>query len=128
MYNKLNKAMPDMNVANKLIVAQKFTDIVLNVYSPVASPKNREKYGKVYETYGNNYAMRMMDKEDIQKLTDYNGNINELMDNVKLELGLTKSKVKENVKFPDDEFSDKISDKSAKVNEHKAPVHDKVKE
>ena len=128
MYKKIHEKLPQINVADKLIVAQKLTDIVLNVYSPVASPKNREKYGKVYETYGNNYAMRMMDNEDIQKLTDYNGNINELMDNVKLELGLAKSEIKENVEFPADEFSDKISDKSAKVNEHKAPVHDKVKE
>ena len=50
------------------------------------------------------------------------------MNNVKSELGLAKSEIKENVEFPADEFSDKISDKSAKVNEHKAPVHDKVKE
>ena len=84
-----------MSVEKKLVAAQEITDILLNIYSPVASNEDLKIYGECY-------AIQSMDNSDIQKLTGCNDNIDELMQSVKEGLGL----VKEPVKFKDEEFKE----------------------
>jgi hypothetical protein len=89
------KIKVNTSVEKKLVAAQEITDIMLNIYSPVASNENLKMYGECY-------AIQSMDNSDIQKLTGCNDNIDELMQSVKEDLGL----VKKPVKFKDEEFKE----------------------
>ena len=44
MFRKAYKALPEMDTADRLIAAQKMTDIALNCFTPVGSEKAFEKY------------------------------------------------------------------------------------
>ena len=110
-YNSIKNDTPDMSVGEKLVAAQKMTDIMLGTYSPSASdPKLAQ--------YGDNYGVQKLDNNDIKELTGYEGDVNELMTNVKVELGLAKSKVQ----FADGEFTDGTVTKTEKVEEKKQDV------
>ena len=104
------KIKVDMSVEKKLVAAQEITDIMLNVYSPVASNDNLKKYGECY-------AIQSMNNGDIQKLTGSNDNIDELMQSVKKDLGLVKDK--EPVKFKDEEFKEASVATVSKIEEVK---------
>lgn len=116
-YLIINTNAPKMGVSDKLVAAQKITDAVLNTYSPVGSnPK--------YAQYGDNYGIKRLDDDSIKSLTGYEGNVSELISNVKSELGI----IKETVNFVNGEFNENAVDKAEKIEEHSAPVQSKVKE
>lgn len=107
VYNHLNSNIPKMNVGDKLVAAQKMTDLTLNTFSPVAADPNLARYG-------DNFAIKSMDDEDIQKITNYSGDVESLMKQVKSELGISK----ENVHFKDDIFNESSVGKIEKIEEH----------
>ena len=114
VYKMLGRDMPKMNVNDKLVAAQKISDVILNIYSPIASNPNLERYG-------DNYAIKNMYNDDIQKLTDYGENIEELVNDVKSELGII-----EVVKFLVEEFGDDVFEKSEIIGENDPLVQSKV--
>ena len=124
MFNRAYKALPEMNTADRLIAAQKMTDIALNLFTPVGSEK-------AYEKYRNNYYIQNTKNEDIQYFTKYSGNVDELMTNVKVELGIIKevkkdAADKENVQFKKGEFEEKVEEKSLKVEKDNSLVMQNV--
>ena len=111
-YNGIKNETPGMNVAEKLVAAQKMTDIMLNIYSPIASKP------ELAAQYGDKFAVQKMSNNNIQELTGYEGNVEELMNDVKIQLGLpAKTKVEFN-----DEFKESSVDKSHKIEEKKQDV------
>ena len=115
-YNAIKNDTPGMSVSEKLVAAQKMADIMLNTYSPVATNPSLAQYGE-------SYAVQKLDNDNIKELTGFEGNVNELMNNVKTELGIGKEKVNFG-----NEFAEAGNDKSAKVEDHKAPVIENVKQ
>ena len=107
VYNHLNNNISKMNVGDKLVAAQRMTDLTLNTFSPVAADSKLARYG-------DNFAIKNMDEEDIQKLTGYSGDVESLMNEVKTELGI----FKENVHFKDDIFNESSVGKIGKIEEH----------
>ena len=111
-YTTIQDKTPGMNVAEKLVAAQKMTDIMLNIYSPIASKP------ELAAQYGDKFAVQKMSNNNIQELTGYEGNVEELMNDVKIRLGLpAKTKVEFN-----DEFKESSVDKSHKIEEKKQDV------
>lgn len=107
-----DKMKVDMSVEEKLVAAQEITDIMLNIYSPVASNDDLKIYGECY-------AIKNMNNGDIQKLTGCNdGDIDKIMQSVKQDLGL----IKEPVKFKDEEFQEASVVTSPKIEEAKQNV------
>ena len=115
-YSAIKYDTPDMSVAEKLVAAQKMANIMLSTYSPAATNPSLAQYN-------DNYGIQKMNVENIKELTGFKGDINELMDSVKTELGIGKEKVDFG-----NEFGEVANDKSAKVEEHKAPVVENVKQ
>lgn len=107
VYNHLNNNIQKMNVGDKLVAAQRMTDLTLNTFSPVAADPKLARYG-------DNFAIKSMDDEDIQKITGYSGDVESLMNEVKTELGISK----ENVHFNDDIFNESSVGKIEKIEEH----------
>lgn len=110
-YLAIKNETPGMSVRDKLVAAQKMADIMLNTYSPVAS-------NSALAQYADNYGVKYMANWDIQTLTGYEGNIVELMNDVKVELGITKAKVQ----FADGEFNESSVNKADKIEEKKQNV------
>ena len=117
MFQTTYKALPEMDIADRLIAAQKMTNIALNCFTPVGSEK-------AYEKYRNNYYIQNTNNADIQYFTKYKGNIDNLVNNVKVELGL----VKERINIPAEEINGNDSKKSAPIEQHDSPVQKIVKE
>ena len=115
-YNAIKNDTPGMSVVEKLVAAQKMADIMLNTYSPAATNPDLAQYGE-------SYGVQKMGNDAIKELTSFVGDVNELMNGVKVELGV----VKEKVNFGN-EFGEASNDKSAKVEEHKDPVVENVKQ
>ena len=115
-YNMIRNDTPGMSVAEKIVAAQKMTDIMLNTYSPIASNPSLARFGE-------SYAVQKIDNNAIRELTGFEGNVDELMNTVKVELGIGKVKVDFG-----NEFGEAANDKSAKVEEHNAPVVENVKQ
>lgn len=122
-YDKIGRELEGMTEKDKIVAAQQMTDIILNTYSPVASDKNLSN-DEIAAQYGNNYAIRKMDIEAMQKFMDYNGDMNELLTEVKSELGIDASKpeeqkqeekMPEKVEFRPNTFNENNADKSEKV-------------
>ena len=109
VYNHLNNNIREMNVGDKLVAAQRMTDLTLNTFSPVAANPKLARYG-------DNFAIKSMDDEDIQKITKYSGDVESLMNEVKTELGI----FKENVHFNDDIFNESSVGKIEKIEEHES--------
>ena len=76
----------NMTVAQKLIMAQKVANIGLTEFSPVAA------YSK-YAQYGDNYFINNATPDDIRNLTGYEGDVNELIHDVKVGLGIEKEQI-----------------------------------
>ena len=119
MFRNAYKSLSEMDTADRLIAAQKMTDIVLNLFTPVGSEK-------AYEKYRNNYYIQNTKNADIQDFIKYKGNIDELVNNVKAELGIVKEEVKENVHFANGEFNENAPKKAEPIEEINAPVHGKI--
>ena len=115
-YNAIKNDTPGMSVAEKLVAAQRMTDIMMNIYSPVATNPSLAQYGE-------NYAVQKLYNDNIKELTGFEGNVNELMNSVKVKLGIGKEKVDFG-----NEFGEAVNDKSAKVEDLKAPVVENVKQ
>jgi formylmethanofuran dehydrogenase subunit D len=122
-YAKIGIELEGMTEKDKIVAAQQMTDIILNTYSPVASDKNLSN-DEIAAQYGNNYAIRKMDIEAMQKFMDYNGDMNELLTEVKSELGIDapkpeeqkqEEKMPEKVEFRPNTFNENNADKSEKV-------------
>jgi hypothetical protein len=109
VYNHLNNNIREMNVGDKLVAAQRMTDLTLNTFSPVAADPKLARYG-------DNFAIKSMDDEDIQKITNYSGDVESLMNKVKTELGISK----ENVHFKDGIFNESSVGKIEKIEEHES--------
>ncbi len=107
IYNHLNNNIREMNVGDKLVAAQRMTDLTLNTFSPVAADPKLARYG-------DNFAIKSMDDDDIQKITKYSGDVESLMNEVKTELGISK----ENVHFNDNIFNESSVGKIEKIEEH----------
>jgi hypothetical protein len=116
VYNGIKERTPQMNVAEKLVAAQKITDIMLNIYSPVGAEK-------AYAHYGKNFCVQNMNANDVQELTGYEESFDKLMTDVKVGLGIV-----EKVKFSDDVFGKNIPDKSDKIEKRNIPVVGRTKE
>ena len=119
MFRNAYKSLPEMDTADRLIAAQKMTDIALNLFTPVGSEK-------AYEKYRNNFYIQNTKNADIQDFIKYSGNIDELVNNVKAELGIVKEEVKENVHFANGEFNENAPKKAEPIEEINAPVHNKI--
>ena len=115
-YNAIKNDTPGMSVAEKLVAAQKMADIMLNTYSPAATNPDLAQYGV-------SYGVQKMGNNDIKELTGFEGDVNELMNNVKVELGIAKEKVDFG-----NEFVEAANNQSAKVEEIKVPVAENVKQ
>lgn len=114
VYNVIKENTPKMNIAEKLVAAQKITDIVLNTYSPVGAKAE-------YAQYSKSFCVQNMNANDVQELTGYEESFDKLMTDVKVGLGIV-----EKVKFSGDVFDEKMSDKSNKIEEHDAPAVGKI--
>ena len=110
-YNAIKNETPGMSVAEKIVAAQKIADIMLNTYSPVASDPSLAQYG-------DNYGVKTMDNDNIKTFTGYEGNVDELMNDVKVDLGINKAKVQ----FVNGEFIEGAVGKADKVEEKKQNV------
>lgn len=124
MFKRAYDSLPKMDTAEKLVAAQKMSDLVLNTFTPVG-------FEKAYEKYGNNYVIQNKNSLDIKNLTKYEGDVDELINNVKVELGIIKevkkdAADKENVQFKKGEFEEKVADRSLKVEKDKSLVMQKV--
>ena len=119
-YFEINTAMRKASVGDKLVAAQRITDVMFNVYSPVTSKPELAKYG-------DNYAIKIMDDEDIQELTKYEGNVEELMKDVKVALGIIKEvkNEKESVQF-NGEFNEGAANIVGKVEKHENPIKENI--
>lgn len=120
VYNKINTDVSEMTIGDKLVATQEIIDIAFNSFTPVATDPKLARYG-------DNYCIRSMDAEEIQELTGYKGDVDELMNNVKVGLGIIKEKKeeKEHVEFLNGEFKEEVGDKAQKIEEIKAPAHSK---
>ena len=114
VYNGIKEKTPEMNVAEKLIAAQKITDILLNTYSPVGAKAE-------YAQYGKSFCVQNMNANDVRELTGSEESFDKLMSDVKVGLGIV-----EKVKFSDGLFSENVSVKSDKIEEHNAPTVSKT--
>ena len=83
VYRKINTGIREMSVKDKIVAAQKIADIILNVYTPIASRQELAQYG-------NNFAMKQLNRTDIIELTNCDENADELLNDAKLELGIVK--------------------------------------
>ena len=119
-YFEINTCMRNASVGDKIVAAQRITDVMLNVYSPVTAKPELAKYG-------DNYAVKIMEDEDIQELTKYEGNVEELMKDVKVALGIIKEvkNEKESVQF-NGEFNEGAANIVGKVEKHENPVKENV--
>ena len=119
IYNKIDRGLPQLGVEQKLVAAQKMTNTFFKTYSPVASDPSLAEFG-------DNYGMKNMDEEDIQKLTGYEENAKELMDNVKQSLGIANAK--ERISFSNGEFDEGKVEKAEKIEKIEALQTEIVKE
>ena len=110
VYGTISKDMRQMSVTDKLVAAQKITNVMINVYSPAALDQNMEKYSE-------NYAITNMESADIKNLTDHEGDVDKLMDDVMVELGL-----KERIIFNASELGESIHEKSLKIEDNNTVV------
>lgn len=112
-YNVLE--MCSMETKDRLVAAQKITDLMMMNYSPAA-------FNSEYAKYADNYYMKNATDQEILKLADLNiisdGGI---IDEAKGELGIEIEK--ERVKF-DESIDSNVSQVSQKIEEHKAPSKD----
>lgn len=95
-------------------LAQKITDLALKAYSP-AEP------GSKYEAYGDKYFVQNAEAKDLGKLVDrigYKGDLGELMNSTKVELGLSK----ESFSIPGLAETVNVANPNEKVQQTKAPV------
>ena len=111
-YNALRKDTPNMSVVEKMVAAQKMADIMLNIYSPTASNPELAQYG-------NNYAVQHMLNDDIKDFIGHDGDVNELMNDVKVGLGLVKENKNEKIDIPAEIFDDNAGGVSDKIEEIK---------
>ena len=120
VYNKINTDVSNMTIGDKLVATQEIIDIAFNSFTPVATDPKLARYG-------DNYCIRSMDAEEIQELTGYKGDVDELMNNVKIGLGIIKEKKeeKEHVEFLNGEFKEEVGDKAQKIEDIKPPYHGK---
>lgn len=95
-----------MSVTDKIVEAQKISNLLLDTYSPI---KSDEKYAE----YGDNYFVKNASLEEIQDIVGTENDIDKIMENVCRELGVEKTKVY----LPD--LSEKASaiDTSAKIDD-----------
>ena len=100
---------------DRLVAAQKITDLMMKNYSPAA-------FDSEYAKYADNYYMKNASDEEIQRLTGYDIiSGGEIIEDAKVDLGIAK----EHVKF-DDTLDSNVSQVSQKIEEHKAPSKDMI--
>ena len=114
-YKIIDRA-PGMSTAEKLVAAQKITNLILVTVTPVASD---DKYAQ----YADNYFLKNATIEDVQKLTGINENVQDILNEAKFELGL-------NNKLQMD-LSDVVNDKqdvqkSAEIKEQDVPFAERI--
>ena len=114
-YNVLE--MCSMETKDRLVAAQKITDLMMMNYSPAA-------FNSEYAKYADNYYMKNATDQEILKLADLNIiSGGEIIEEAKGELGIEKEK--EQVKF-DDTIDSNVSQVSEKIEEYKAPSKDMI--
>lgn len=107
--------MCDIESKDRLVAAQKITDLMMKNYSPAA-------FNSEYAKYTDNYYMKNASDKEIQDLTGYDIiSGGEIIENAKVDLGIAK----EHVKF-DDSIDSNASQVSEKIEEHKVPNKDIV--
>lgn len=77
IYNALN--MHNMDTKDRLVAAQKIADLMLNKYSPIA-------FNGDYKEYGNRYFVNNATPTQIKDLTNYEKDIENLIEDVKNEM------------------------------------------
>ena len=98
---------------DRLVAAQKITDLMMKNYSPAA-------FNSEYAKYADNYYMKNASDKEIQDFTGYDIiSGGEIIEDAKVDLGIAK----EHVKF-DDSIDSNVSQVSEKIEEHKAPSKD----
>ena len=116
VYRKINTGIREMSVKDKIVAAQKIADVILNVYTPIASRQELAQYG-------NNFAMKNLKRTDIIELTNCDENADELLNDAKLELGI----VKESVPDLNEEFNENIIVEPVQVKENDSLTQIKAK-
>ena len=117
-YNALEVSR--MQSKDRLVAAQRITDLMMNQYSPAA-------FNTDYAKYSDNYFMKNATDKEIQDLTSFNvindeyDNLNEFINAAKLDLGIGKVHVNIN-----DSIDNDVKEVSARVDDYKAPENDKV--
>ena len=102
---------------DRLVAAQKITDLMMKNYSPAA-------FNSEYAKYTDNYYMKNASDEELQDVTGLDIiSGGEIIEEAKGELGIEKEK--EHVKF-DDSIDSNASQVSEKIEEHKVPNKDIV--
>ena len=89
-YHLLRNDTQGMSEVDKLVAAQKMTNLMINLLSPVVRKPELEGFGE-------NYAMDNLDNADIKKITGYEGDVTELVNAAREELGMEKLQVEEKV-------------------------------
>jgi hypothetical protein len=78
---KIIDSAPGMSTAEKLVAAQKITNLILVTVTPVASDDK-------YAPYADNYFLKNATAETIQNLTGVNENVQDILNEARFDLGL----------------------------------------
>ena len=78
---KLIETAQDMSIAEKVVAAQKISNLLLITISPAASD---EKYAQ----YTDNYYLKNATPESIKEITGYEGNAQDLLNEARFEIGI----------------------------------------
>ena len=78
---KIIETAPGMSTAEKLVAAQKITNLILVTVTPVASDDK-------YAPYADSYFLKNATAETIQNLTGVNENVQDILNEARFELGI----------------------------------------
>lgn len=113
---KIIDSAPGMSTAEKLVAAQKITNLILVTVTPVASDDK-------YAPYADNYFLKNVTAETIQNLTGVNENAQDILNEARFELGID-NKLQLNLGDVVNEKQD--VNKSEEVKEQELPVKKSV--
>ena len=114
-YKIINSA-PGMSTAEKLVAAQKITNLILVTVTPVASDDK-------YAMYADSYFLKNVTAETIQNLTGVNENVQDILNEARFELGLD-NKLQMDLSNVVNDKQD--MQKSAEIKEQDVPVTERI--
>ena len=118
-YHLLRNDTQGMSEVDKLVAAQKMTNLMINLLSPVVRKPELEGFGE-------NYAMDNLDNADIKKITGYEGDVTELVNAAREELGMEKLQLEE--KIENEPLKEQVSIPELSEKDGKEEISSKVDE